>query len=71
MWRSLALSDCDARSDEVKQPIQYCTPFFADKVRQLFCDETILYAAQSDGTEFKCNVSEIKRYVGYYYTLLL
>ena len=30
----------------------------------MFCDETIPYVVQTDGTEFKCYVSEITRFVG-------
>lgn len=51
-------------SNEVKQPIEYFFQFFTDEGWQKICDETNLYAVQTNGTELKCNVSEIKRYVG-------
>ena len=50
MGRNSQLSDCDTRwkaevrCNQAKQPIEYFAKFFADKVRQVFCSETILYS---------------------------
>lgn len=69
-WRSQQFTDCNTTwksevlSNEVKQPIEYFFQFFTDEVWQKICEETNLYALQSNGTELKCNVFEIKRYVG-------
>ena len=51
-------------SNEVKQPIEYLTQFFADEAWHMVCDETNHYAVLTDGTELKCTESEIKSYVG-------
>ena len=54
-WRSAELTEYDTCwkgqvcSNEVKQPIDYFTQFFANEVWQMIRDETNLYAVQTNG----------------------
>ena len=64
-WRSAEIMECNTRckgevcSYEVKQPIEYFTQFFLEEVWQMICNETNLYAVQTDIIELKFNVFEV------------
>lgn len=47
-----------------KEPISYFLMYFDDEILQKICTETNLYALQNNGVELKCNVIEIKRFIG-------